>query len=89
MSGLGTSDQAIEHAMRAICLFWARHFEGNFYPDATLPDLAPPLHERFEDEMQYLWLNASDPFRLATEANLRANPSARYALDCCPCYERD
>ena len=87
LSRAATTDQAIEHTMRAICRYWARYFDGNFFPDEmTPPDLALHLHDRFETQMQYLWLNAVDPWRLASEANLRANPNALYAFDSCPCY---
>lgn len=81
------TDQAIERTMKAICRYWARHFEGSFYPDATPHNLTPLLHRRFEDEMQTLWLNADDPFALATEANLRVNPNAYAAFDNCPRYD--
>jgi hypothetical protein len=82
------SDAVIERTMKAICKFWAVKLGGDFHPDAAARDcrLTGRIAQRFDEHMQYLWLNASNPYDLANAAVLRANPELNRNFDTSPPY---
>jgi hypothetical protein len=77
------SEEAVKATVKTICRFWARHLGIAFQPDTRAVDyhLEPELVRRFDADMQYLWLNAPDPFASALEASLAAHPQLYGSLD--------
>jgi len=66
------SEEAVKATVKTICRFWARAVDYH---------LEPELVRRFDADMQYLWLNAPDPFASALEASLAAHPQLYGSLD--------
>jgi hypothetical protein len=59
--------QTIERTVKLIANFWTKTLGNSFHPDSNPHSYRLPcaLIERFERDMDYLYLNASNPYQYA------------------------